>query len=232
MVKKHRVVNGLLLSVFLLLAGCGGGQADPQALPEVINVYATQAAQPWLEGMVACAHAHDAVIRLVDPAQAQVTLQVGEPLFLEGAAYQVGQEEIMLALNPQNPAAFISQAQAAALFSGSLANWQEVTGVDAPVQVWVFPARADVGQAFNNWLLGGRSPVSTARMAAGREELRAEIARDVNAIGYIGRLSAGADLRLVPLENPLLLPVLAITVAPPQGLLRDVLACTQQSTAP
>lgn len=234
MVNKYRVVIESLLAVWIfLLSACSGTQAaSTDSLPEVVDVYASQAAQPWLGVMFACADAYGAIIRLNDPANAQVVLRVGEPNLLEGFAYQVGEEEIALAVHPENPAAFISQAQVQGLFSGDITNWLEVTGVEAPVQVWVFAPQGDLGEGFNSVVLGAGFPVSTARLAAAGEELRAEIARDVNAIGYIGRRSAGTDIRLIPLENPLLLPVLAITSKPPDGVLVDVLGCMQQKNAP
>ncbi len=230
MVNKLRVVINLTL--LLVFAGSGCAPAAPESPPRVMNLYATQAAQPWLPNLYSCAEQHETIIRLTDPNQAQVLLRVGEPPYLSGVAYQLGQEELVLVLNSQNPVQFLSQEQVFQLFTGQVNNWQPINQLDAPVQVWSFANESDIGQVFNGTVLQLGRITSTARQASAAEEMRVEIAQDVNAIGFIGRHSAGTDIRTISLEQPVLAPVLAILEEEPDGFIKDVLACAQQKTTP
>jgi phosphate transport system substrate-binding protein len=157
-----------------------------------------------------------------DP-EAALFLRVGEQGRWPGPAYQLGVETLVIIIHPQNPLQALGEAELLDLFTGQAQSWP-VTG--APVTVWAYAPGEDLSAAFDGLLLRGRPLASTARLAAGVEQMRDEIARDVNALGFTGQASAGEDVRILQTLGEL--PVLALTPREPDGLLRTLLACAQK----
>src|SRR5262245_61882124 len=84
-----------LLSSFLLIS-CS--TSTPQTTPQVITVYSTSAAQPWLSASYDCAANQNNVFisRVDEPSSANMVLRVGEPKILTSPAYQIDTEEILI----------------------------------------------------------------------------------------------------------------------------------------
>ena len=90
-----------LLACLFVLVGCGSS-ASP-ATPQIVSVYSTFAAEPWLPPLYECAGTSSVLSRVDDPAQAQIILRVGEPSLLSSFAYQIDNEEILVVTHRQSP---------------------------------------------------------------------------------------------------------------------------------
>ena len=85
----------------LLLFSCSTG--PPPATSQVVTVYSTSAAQPWLDPLYKCAESRAVISRVADPISADIILRIGEPEFLDLSAYQIDHEDILLVTNHQSP---------------------------------------------------------------------------------------------------------------------------------
>src|SRR5262245_33807079 len=92
---------GLILHSALLIASCS--TSTPQTTPQLVSVYSTSAATPWLEPLYACAEPFAVISRVDDPKAAEIVLQIGEPEFLSSFAYQIDEEEILIVTHRQSP---------------------------------------------------------------------------------------------------------------------------------
>jgi phosphate transport system substrate-binding protein len=218
-----------LLLIFLLLPACTS--ATPAATTEPIAVQYTAASAPWLADVVDCAG--DMIIsadlrsaEYMDLRNTELAIRIGQPSDLTSPAYQIDTDEVLIIVNPQNPAAALSAEQVRGLFSGQIQNWQEVDGADAPVQVWTFAAREDIQQVFEQTALGGAPVTSLARLATGPEEMAQAIANNANAIGILSRRWKTGNVSEV--YTVATVPVLALTPSVPQGQIADMLACLQK----
>jgi len=221
-----------LLTLLLLLAACAA--APTETTPTTLRVEYTAAARPWLAALQNCAADQD-VTPLLEPRSAgfldpsvEMAIRIGEPDAFPGPAYQIGEEEIVLAVHPQNPVALLDRATARRLFAGQVANWQELGGPDLPVQVWVYTAGDDLQQAFDAAVLQGTPIASTARLATSIEEMAAGVGSDPTAIGLLPARQALETVRAIRLDDPIRLPVLALVHAEPGNTLTNVLACLQK----
>ena len=157
---------------------------------------------------------------------ANMAIRIGQPDDLTFPAYQIGSEDILVIVNPQNPLNTLIAEQVRGLFTGQIQNWQEVNRSSAPVQVWVFASGEDVQQIFEQTILGGSPVTSTAKLATSMEEMSQAIAKDVNAIGILPRHWKTGNVSEV--FTVATVPVLALTPSEPQGAVQGILACLQK----
>jgi hypothetical protein len=208
-----RVILGLLLAV--LLAACGPSVSS--ATPEVLAVYSTFAAEPWLPSLYECAGTLSVLNRVDDPADAQIVLRVGEPPVLSSFAYQIDSEEILIVTHRQSPVQTLNLEETRALFSGL---------GDPSMQVWVYASDADVQEVFDQLVMEGRIVSPSARVAVHTQQMSDTLVNEPNTIGILPRHWKAGDVREVFSVGTV--PVLALTNAEPQGIVKDLIACLQQ----
>jgi hypothetical protein len=222
-------LKAFLLLACLLLPACSS--ATPSATPVPITVQYTAASIPWLANVYTCAGANGITAEqraadFLDPQTVDMAIRVGQPENLVTPAYQIGNEDILVAVNKLNPISTLTADQLRGLFSGQIQNWQALNGSEATVQVWVFAAGEDVQQIFEQTILGGSPVTSLARLATSPDEMSKGIANDINAIGILTRhWKAGNVTEVFTVAT---VPVLAITAGQPSGALPGIIACLQK----
>src|SRR4026208_576749 len=82
--RPHIVILLFLLSSFLLFS-CSTN--TPQPTPQIVSVYSSSAAQPWLTELYACGPPSVVISRVDDASVADISLRVGEPEILALPAY-------------------------------------------------------------------------------------------------------------------------------------------------
>lgn len=203
-----------LLSSFFLIS-CSTG--TPQTAPQVVSVYSTSAAEPWLTDLYACADSSAVLTRVDDPNSADVVLQIGEPEFLSGLAYQIDEEEIVIVAHRQSPIQELNLESARALFMGL---------GDPSVQVWVYASEADVQKVFDQFVMEGRSVSSSALVAVSPQQMSDVLDAESNTVGILPRHWMTGDSREV--FSAAVVPVLALTKSEPQGAINQLIGCLQK----
>ena len=203
-----------LLICSLCLFSCS--TPAPSVTPQLVAVYATSAAQPWLPQLYECAGTTSAISRVDDRAAADIVLRVGEPAFLNSPAFQIDTEEILIVTHRQSPVQNLTLDDARALFTGR---------GDPSVQIWVYASGEDVQEVFDQIVLSGRSVSPSARLAFNPQQMSDTLVNESNAAGILPRHWQAGDVREV--FSVATVPVLAITDAEPQGVIKELLACLQ-----
>ena len=126
----HKSFLTPLFLISLLISACSAGTPSPPT-QQVLPVYSSPAAEPWLSELYDCAAGQDNVVlsRMDDANAAGIRLQIGEPEFLSSFAYQIDEEEILIVTNRVSPIQNLTLEQAQTLFMGF---------GDPSVQVWVY----------------------------------------------------------------------------------------------
>lgn len=212
MIKKYFV---FLLCSFLPIS-CSTG--TPTATPQLVTVYSTSAAQPWLPEFYECAGTSSVISRSDDPSSAEIVLRVGEPQLLASPAFQIDTEEILIVTHRQSPIQNLTLEGARTLFSGQ---------GDPSVQVWVYAPGEDVQDVFDQIVMTGRSVTSSARLAVHPQQMSDMLVNEVNTVGILPRHWKAGDTREV--FTIATVPVLAITNTEPQGVIKDLIACLQKT---
>jgi len=225
--------NDILLFLLssLLIVSCS--TSTPQTTPQVVSVYSTFAAEPWLTELYACADSNTTLVRVDDPNSADIALQIGEPEFLSSFAYQVDEEKVIVIMNNARPPV-VDLEQIKGLFRGQITNLNQITtewgkahaDESGDVHVWVFSSDADVQQAFDKFVLEGRPVVSTARVAVTPQEMLDAIRNDTSAIGILTQ-RWNPDNKVFEQAVVATVPVLALTKTEPQGVINNLIGCLQ-----
>ncbi|RME86781.1 MAG: hypothetical protein D6770_11090 [Anaerolineae bacterium] len=212
----------------------------PPPHPQTLTIYATAAAQPWLNEAYHCAAplsegtegASPVLRRVADPAEAAIVLRLGEPPHLLSPAYAIGEAHLEIIVHRGNPVAALDTAQVEAIFGGRAEDWAEVGGEARKVQVWVYAEGTDVQEAFRIATLRGGAVTSLARQAWGPEAMLEAVANDESAIGFLPHRWLSDEVRPLSLPDDLraalTVPVLAITPEEPQETAQALLACLQR----
>lgn len=213
--KQSSFTPALFLLASLLLFSCSPG--TPPATPQVVTVYSTSAAQPWLSLLYDCAGTSVLLSRVDDAALANIMLRVGEPNFLASPVFQIDTEEILIVTHRQSPLQNLTLDEARALFAGQ---------GDPSVQVWVYASGEDVQDAFEQAVMAGRSITPAARLAFNPQQMSDTLVNETNAVGILPRHWKAGDTREVYAIAQI--PVLALTNSEPQGVIQELIACLQK----
>ena len=206
----------LLLAFFMpLVSSCS--TETPQTPPQLVSVYSTSAATPWLGDVYTCAESFAAISRADDPSSADITLRIGEPEYLTSFAYQIDEEEILIVTHRQSPVQNLTLDAAQDLFAGL---------GDLSVQVWVYASGEDVFRVFDQFVMKGRSVSSSANIALTPQQMSDMLNSESNAVGILPRHWKAGDVRDVFSVGKV--PVLAITQNEPGGAVAQLIGCLQK----
>jgi hypothetical protein len=205
----------LLILFFVSITSCT--TSTPSTTPQVVSVYSTSAAEPWLYSVYECAGTSSVISRVDDPSAAEIVLRVGEPAFLDTPAFQIDTEEILIVTHRQSPIQNLNLDGARALFAGS---------GDPSVQVWVYAPGEDVQEVFDQAVMEGSSVTSSARIAVHPQQMSDTLVNEVNTVGVLPRHWKAGDSRDV--FTAAKVPVLAITSSEPQGVIQGLISCLQK----
>jgi hypothetical protein len=186
---------------FLLVASCGCSAGSSEADPSPLRVQYTAAAQAWLADMQTCAGQRPLFAELASPAaidlqEFDLALSLGAPSDVY-PAYEIGEEGIHLIVSSQSPVGALSAQQAAAIYSGAVSNWGELSEEGGTIQVWSYPAGEEIQQFLGRAVLSGGAPVSGSSLAIDPEAMRAAVAADPAAIGILPEAWLTGDVRSV-----------------------------------
>jgi hypothetical protein len=202
----------------LLIASCSTGTPS-SAPPQVVSVYSSFAAEPWLSALYGCAAEQNNVVlsRVDNPNAAGIGLRIGEPEFVSSFAYQIDVEEILIVTQRQSPVQNLTLDEARALFMGL---------GDPSVQMWVYASGEDVQQVFDQFVMEGRNVSPSANVAATPQQMSDRLVNEPNTVGILPRHWKVGDAREVfSVET---VPVLALTGSEPQGVVKELIACLQK----
>jgi len=200
----------------LLLYSCTPTAQTSQM--EVVNVYATSAAQPWLTELYSCA-ANSAVVLKVNADKPDIYLRVGEPEVIISPVFQIDEEEILIVTNRESPIQNLSLEEAQTLFAQG--------NPSGSVQVWVYSSGEDVQVSFDRLVMQGRSVTSFARVAVSPQNMSDVLNSEPNSVGILPRHWKMGTTREVFSAGTV--PVLAITKEEPQGAVSDLISCLQSN---
>lgn len=215
-----------LFSLFLL-SSC---TSSPTPAVNILHVQYTVAARPWLSDLADCAgetalDLQQRPLDLLDLSSADLGLRLGDQN-LTAPAYQIASEDILVIVHPQNPAAPLSADEVRRLFTGTITNWEQVGGENAPAEVWVFAAGEDIQQIFETAVLNGAPVTSTARLATSPEAMIQAVADNVHAIGLLTRRLKTDEVAEAFVAATV--PVLITFPAEPARELANLTACLQK----
>ena len=200
-----------------MLAACAPAATPAPTLPVIISIHASALTQSWLPKAYDCAQKFQLILSDVnDPAQADISIRIGEPVPPESSAYQIGQDDVLILTNPENPLQNLTLEQVRAVFSDP--------GKQS-VQVWVFAPGEDLQQVFSREVMQDTAITSLANLALSPQQMLDALNKDKNAIGLLPRHLKNETLHEI--FNIPAVPVLALTTSEPKDAVKKLLGCLQ-----
>lgn len=212
-------MNRFFFVCLLFFAACTPAN-NLTATPQIITVYASPATQPWLSEAYTCAQELQLVIsNSNDPAQADITIRMGEPISLNLPVFQIGTDDLLVVVHRESPVQNMAVEQVRALFSKP----------DASAQIWVFASGEDIQQYFSREVMQTASLASSARIALSPQQMSDALNTDKNIVGILPRRWMAGTVRVIfTLAD---VPVLALTRSEPEGAIKELLSCLQKRPA-
>ncbi|WOJ89868.1 phosphate ABC transporter substrate-binding/OmpA family protein [Methylocapsa polymorpha] len=137
--------------------------------------------------------------RQANPEEARlVNARFGVDIFARGNEHVLGLDGVAVIVNPNNPVKQMSLEQIAHIFSGQITSWKDVGGPDRLVKVFRRDNKSGTFDTFKSLVLGpSHLDVSPQAQALESSELlTSEVARDPDAIGFIGLPYIGRNVAL------------------------------------
>ena len=170
-----------------------------------------------------------------------VFIAFGEIVGLSDSVFQIGSDQLVLAVNPSNSFSNSTLKLAADIFSGELAAWDETAAncedcfssspVTGDITIFVYPAESRIREFTRDLLPDGVTFASTALIAPGARQVREAIAADPNAIGLLPQKWLDGSVRQVTWLGETAdlpsIPILAYTAINFDANLAAWLTCVQ-----
>ena len=207
----------LFLFLLFTVSACVSTPTDVETL-QVVNIYATSAAQPWLTELYDCAANQSVTLRLTDSSSdAAIYIRIGEPDVLMTPAYKIDTEELLIVTHRESSVQNLTREEARALFAGQ---------GDPSMQIWVYSSDEDIQKAFEQAVMAGRSVTLSASLAVSPGQMSDVLNAESNAVGILPRhWKMGTVRDVYSVGN---VPVLAILKEEPQGTIKELVGCLQK----
>ncbi len=194
-----------LVVVAFTLVSCSS-RVIPSATPTLetraLRVYATSAAMPLLEDLTQTYSElnRDIVFEIESGSYREMLtrLMAGEtPYFLSTYlppddalaaplwAAPVAEDGIGMIVHPANAVTGLTTAQLRAIYEGEIQNWRAVGGPDLAISLFTREDGSGTRAEFESLVMGDRTISPLARIAPSSSAMRASVARDPAAIGYL-----------------------------------------------
>jgi phosphate transport system substrate-binding protein len=109
---------------------------------------------------------------------------------------------IAVIVNEMNPVRKLSLKQIEGIFTGTITNWAEVGGADAPISVYTRNTSSGTYKSFSKLAMSKKDYGTNCQKLEGNQPIVTEVAKNTNGIGYVGYAYAkGDDFKTVKVEG-------------------------------
>ena len=93
---------------------------------------------------------------------------------------------VAVVVHPSNAVAELTFAQVADIYAGKITNWKEVGGADAKINLYVREDGSGTREVFTDKAIKGGEVAASANVVNSNGAMKTAVAKDTNAIGYVG----------------------------------------------
>ena len=93
---------------------------------------------------------------------------------------------VAVVVHPSNAVAELTFAQVADIYAGKITNWKEVGGADAKINLYVREDGSGTREVFTDKAIQGGEVAASANVVNSNGAMKTAVAKDANAIGYVG----------------------------------------------
>lgn len=116
--------------------------------------------------------------------------------------YVVGSYSVAVVVNPNNPITGLTREQVRDIFTGTIQNWKELGGADAPIHLCIRDQISGTHLGFQELAMDRKPYALSAKPFTSYEEIKKAIDQDPNCIGYTSiELAATPGLKGLPIDG-------------------------------
>lgn len=118
--------------------------------------------------------------------------------------WKVAVDGISVIVHPSNPIKTLTVTQLKAIYNGSYKNWENVGGKDAPIITYGRQSNSGTYIYWQEHILQNQKYRSDMQSLNGNADIADAVARDPNAIGYVGVAYATArkgEVKIIPIQS-------------------------------
>lgn len=197
-----------LLSSFLIYSCGTPPQQNPQT--QIVTISYSPFTEFQMDEVYACANDLSIILKVSE--NPEISFQFGEPDVLLDFAYQIDEEEMIVAVNEQSELQTLSLDEVQNLFVSA-------------ENLWVYPSDSEMQKVLNQFVMQGRSVSSFANVAVSPKQIVEKIESESNAIGFIPKSLLNENLREIYSIG--IFPILALTETEPQEAVKSLIGCLQ-----
>lgn len=93
---------------------------------------------------------------------------------------------VAVVVHPSNAVDELTFAQVADIYAGKITNWKEVGGADAKINLYVREDGSGTREVFTDKAIKGGEVAASANVVNSNGAMKTAVAKDANAIGYVG----------------------------------------------
>ena len=93
---------------------------------------------------------------------------------------------VAVVVHPSNKVAELTFAQVADIYAGKITNWKEVGGADAKINLYIREDGSGTREVFTDKAIKGGEVAASANVVNSNGAMKTAVAKDENAIGYVG----------------------------------------------
>ncbi|MDY6867496.1 MAG: substrate-binding domain-containing protein [Chloroflexota bacterium] len=240
----------LILPIFilsLLLVSCTAATLESQSDMEIINLQVSPALEQWLPKASACAEPitdFGVYVEVRPPEElnldeADLIIRMGKPLEDDPYVTVLGSETISIVAGSEVPLSSISIKTLKAIYTGQIKNWANVSEIkvagieiNQPIQVLSFPEGNEIRKLFSKNILETSEPSHHLQTFSSLEFFQILLDEYPFSISYLLESQAPEGVKTLSLtdgDSQITQYVLAVTHKEPEGGLRQLLLCLQNS---
>jgi phosphate transport system substrate-binding protein len=121
---------------------------------------------------------------------------------IEFKEYVVGYYAVAVVVNPGNPVARLSRDQVRGIFTGTIQNWKEVGGPDAPIHLCIRDQISGTHLGFQELAMDKKPYPVSVKTFASYESLVQAVSKEPDSIGYASiELAAKPEIKGVAIDD-------------------------------
>ncbi len=116
-------------------------------------------------------------------------------------SYPFAIDGVAVAVHPKNPVRDVTPAQVKSIYDGSVTNWKELGGNDAPISLYTREDGSGTREVFVEKAINKGDISQKAAIVSSNGAMKTSLSKDVNGIGYVGIGHVDASIKALAISG-------------------------------
>jgi phosphate transport system substrate-binding protein len=135
--------------------------------------------------------------RFMKPEEFKSAVEKGEM----PVAHAIAMDGVCMIVHPSNPVKALTIAQVHDIYTGKIANWKELGGMDAPIVVVSRDTSSGTYETFTHFVMGKDKLFDKVEYVNANPQAHARVSTTAGAIGYVGLGFVDTKVKALPIDG-------------------------------